>query len=270
MSYLKRIAQIVFPSQLRQLRQNIREQLAAELNLTPRTSIHEKDVVVVGFPKSGNTWFQNLIAGVVYNIDVRNLPITLIHEVVPPLGRPYYRRYHTPTYFKSHALPKPEYRRVIYLVRDGRDAMVSYYHYRRGVGEPVTWEYLLSQGAQSLGQWYTHVQRWIENPHQADFVTIRYEDLLANPIRQMRTLCAFAGIERDDDVLQWAVDNAAFDKMQQREAVYGAGQNFSKDEKFVRRGQRGSYKDEMPPHILKQFETQAREALIACGYSFDE
>ena len=30
----------------------------------------------------------------------------------------------------SHALPRKEFRKVVYLLRDGRDAMVSYRHYR--------------------------------------------------------------------------------------------------------------------------------------------
>ena len=32
-------------------------------------------------------------------------------------------------YFKSHHRPKAEYRRVVYLIRDGRDAMMSYYNF---------------------------------------------------------------------------------------------------------------------------------------------
>jgi hypothetical protein len=60
-----------------------------------------------------------------------------VQDLVPDVYyTKFYKRYFTPTFFKTHDLPKPQHRRVIYLVRDGRDAMVSYFHHIAALGDP--------------------------------------------------------------------------------------------------------------------------------------
>ena len=95
----------------------------------PATKFSEEDVFIVGYPKSGNTWFQDLAAGVVFGALPAFAPPVLVQDLVPDVHAvQHYKRYATPMFFKSHALPTPDYKRVVYLLRDGRDAMVSYYH----------------------------------------------------------------------------------------------------------------------------------------------
>ncbi|MBU6402678.1 MAG: hypothetical protein KGS61_20345, partial [Verrucomicrobia bacterium] len=78
----------------------------------PITHAVAGDIFIVGYPKSGNTWFQDLVAGVVFGVMPEWAPPELVQELVPDVhARPYYRRYATPTFFKSHHLPRPEYRR---------------------------------------------------------------------------------------------------------------------------------------------------------------
>lgn len=100
----------------------------------PISDFSPDDVFIVGYPKSGNTWFQHLVAGVVYGVDPKWAPIAAVQDLVPDASLlKYYRRYAPRMFFKEHSLPRPDYRRVVYLLRDGRDAMVSYRHYREAV-----------------------------------------------------------------------------------------------------------------------------------------
>ena len=88
----------------------------------PIREARPEDVFIVGYPRTGNTWFQNLVSGVVFGADPELTPDSVIQELVPDVhAKQYYKRFGTPTFFKSHDLPAPEHKRVIYLLRDGRD-----------------------------------------------------------------------------------------------------------------------------------------------------
>ena len=63
-----------------------------------------EDVFLASFPKSGNTWFRNLVAGVVYGIDPERAPYSLISDIIPEHGNRYYKRYATPIIFCRGAI----------------------------------------------------------------------------------------------------------------------------------------------------------------------
>src|SRR5262249_35078508 len=110
-----------------EMQARLEKEVPARTGLTSVGSYDMKDIFVVGYPKSGNTWFQNLIASLVYGVTTEFTPDTLIQELVPDLHhKRYYRRFRIPMFFKSHDLPTPAFRRVVYLIRDGRDAIISY------------------------------------------------------------------------------------------------------------------------------------------------
>lgn len=239
---------------------------------TPITECLEEDIFIVGYPKSGNTWFQNLVAGVVYGVDPRWSPSPLVHDLVPDRGyNKYYRRYATPMFFKSHSLPCPEFRRVVYLLRDGRDAMVSYRHYREAI-DHVEYNFLnfVSPGAELYPcHWPDHVNAWMKNPYGAQMLTIKFEDLLRNPVRELERFCQFAGLSRQTAHLTAIAEAASFRNLRDKEARLGFGrvdQIFPSGTSFFRRGIAGSYKDEMPPDVLARFLDHAGEALRRHGY----
>ena len=94
---------------------------------------------MVGYPKSGNTWMQNLLAGIMYGIDGRYSPDKLVQELIPDLDyKVIYKRISDKMLFKTHDLPKSTYNNIIYLVRDPRDVMASYYAMVSGQGVDTT------------------------------------------------------------------------------------------------------------------------------------
>ncbi len=247
------------------LRHKLKSGVAALTATTPIQETNPEDVFIVGYPKSGHTWLQNLVSGAVYGVDPARTPDTVIQELVPDVrGRRFYRRFSTPMFFKSHELPKPEYRRVVYLLRDGRDAMVSYLHFTRALSDKNV---DFADFIRSTPTWYEHVETWLTNPYQAQIITIRYEDLLADPAQELARVCEFAGIESEADVLKSVAERATFSNMRHKEVTQGWADIWPKDKYFVRRGIAGSYKDEMPPEVLELFMQGARATLSRCGYA---
>jgi hypothetical protein len=237
--------------------------------LTSITQFAAEDVFIVGYPKSGNTWFQDLIAAVVYGVHPAFAPPALAQLLVPDIHKqPYYRRFSTPMFFKSHFRPRPRFRRVVYLMRDGRDVMVSLYHYEKAMGRPIDLGDLVREGHPSHGKWHAHINEWLANPHGAEMIVVRYEDLKQNAARELERFCSFAGIKRESLFVEAMVRETEFEKMQQRELRSGSGiRAFPTDKLFRRRGVAGSYKDEMPSALAEEFMAHAGETLRRFGYA---
>lgn len=248
------------------------ERIRSLTGLVPNTELADEDVFIVGFMKSGTTWFSNLVAGVIYGANSEHIPYSLVRDLVSNHGarKPYYRRYCTPMFFRSHNFPRPDYKRVVYILRDGRDVMVSYFHYFRNLQRREIDFLKLVQGGEPMTprwKWHHHVEAWLSNPYQADLLIIRYEDLKADPVRELRRFCAFVGVERDDAFLELVVRKASFESMRQKEARYGIGNpQWPTDRFFVRRGVVGSHKDEMPAEALEAFLQEAGDTLRKLGY----
>lgn len=251
--------------------QAVRPLIRSRTGLIPISEHAADDVFIVGYPKSGNTWFQNLASGVVFGVNPLFAPDPLVQELVPDVHyKRYYRRYWDPMFFKSHHMPQPDYARVVYLVRDGRDALVSFFHYNKAVwGQEPDFTEMARTGAGLMGKWHEHVEAWLANPHAADMVIIRYEDLQQDPVRELERFCQFVGLERDRPWLELVAANAAFEKMQGKEKsgkYLREDPAWPRDKLFNRRGVVGSYKDEMPPEVLDAFLQEAGETLARFGY----
>lgn len=229
------------------------------------------DIFVIGYPKSGNTWVQCLLAGAVFGLDLELAPQSLVRDLVPSMHAvPFFKRYSSPVFFKSHALPAPEFRRVIYLLRDGRDAMVSYYHFLQAtLKRDLDFLATVQTGEHFFPcKWHEHVRQWLEvNPHGSRILTVRYEDLKRDPVDGLRRMCEFAGLERDQRALEAAAGKASFASMRKREERLGWSGDWPKDKRFVRRGVAGSYVDEMPLAVQQAFWREAGPTLIKLGYA---
>jgi hypothetical protein len=231
-----------------------------------------EDIFIAGYPKSGNSWFQNLVAGLVFGVLSDKSHPRLINDLVPDVHEEevYYKRYQTPTFFKTHHKPLPQYRNVVYLLRDGRDAMVSYWHHLTAMQRrEVDFLTMVRTGKDLYPcKWHEHVATWMANPHGARMIVIKYEDLLIDPVRQLERFCVFSGIEADAAHLEMVSDRTSFKKLQDRERRKGgSGDQWPKEKLFYRRGMVGSFRDEMPEEVLQCFLAEARAMLAAQGYA---
>jgi hypothetical protein len=227
------------------------------------------DIFVAGYPKSGNTWMQYLLAGLIFRIDVSLVPDSVVQSLVPDVhSTPFYKRHMTPTFFKTHNLPLPEYRRVIYVVRDGRDAMVSYFHFLAALGYAPDFLKLVTTGEGLFPcRWHEHVEAWIGNPHRAQMLMISYEALKNDTVGELHRICNFVGLEREESLFERVAQNSSFTSMREREKKLGwENAAWPKDKAFLRRGTVGSFRDEMSEPILEAFVKSSEQTLKRLGY----
>jgi hypothetical protein len=253
-------------------KQNFMREYCDEENLLPINSTNDEDIFIVGFPKSGNTWMQNLIAATVFSIDAQFLSDTLTQDLIPDVHKKkYYKKYAEFAIFKSHNLPQKHYRKVIYIVRDGRDALVSYHHFNKKLDRHFSYDEMIDL---SLGvipcSWGEHVSAWVSNPFNAEILYVKYEDLLNDSLSVLKSICNFIGIERNDTELYKAIEGNKIDIMRDKAKRYGGlGQKKwrgSSGSEFFRKGESGDYKNYLSDEQIMAFNNKFKQQLLHFGY----
>jgi hypothetical protein len=94
--------------------------------------------------------------------------------------------------------------RFVHLIRDGRDAALSFLAMPRGI-VTETWMHPRTP-AEFACQWRTEVAaaRRLGRRVGARYLEVRYEELVADPERALRRICAFAGLEYEPAMVEYA------------------------------------------------------------------
>ncbi|MCC0177745.1 sulfotransferase domain-containing protein [Waterburya agarophytonicola K14] len=245
---------------------------------------------VVGYPKSGNTWLCFLLAYCL-NAEYDDLDAPGIHPtndyqrqyVKGGFDRPSYQN-QTGKILKTHrqdleeiSLEDP----VVYLVRDGRDVMVSYYFFKNTyfyARNLPFWKRFLFQIRKSLKissnsksnyrdfsaflqqytpEWITHISIWLERKPTA---IIRYEDLKADPEATLNKLFAQLNVTVASEIIQEALFIFDFKQLSQRKE--GEEDRTS----FFRKGIVGDWQNHFSRGDLNFFQQQAAKVMSRLGY----
>lgn len=236
------------------------------------------DVFLVSYPKSGNTWVRFMLASLLE--PEREIDFTSVREVIPGIYHASARRLASlarPRLLKSHEYFDPRYPKVIYLVRDPRDVCISYFHHRhRQPGkEGTTLEEhvraFLKGELDRYGRWEENVGSWIGAKRSAaEMLIVRYEDLKADPIRELERIRDFLGLAADDAAIEASVRRSSFDEMQRLERfqaeVTGSVSAVRIARPFVRAGRTGGWADELPAACAAMIEEQCEWPMAVLGY----
>lgn len=226
----------------------VRRLLNRHLPVAPR---HD-DLYLVEFPRSGITWLSFVVANLVRtkSCEHREVGFGSINDYIADVGMSRHVAPLSPGQWpniriiKSHEVVNPDYTKVIYLVRDPRKVMESYYRYRCGLGEyQGTFSQFIRDRRYGLRRWAEHVRGWIWSSRDSQRLQyIRYEDLQqASEQTICGTLGAF-GIRVGVQEVAEALNAATVERMKELEEAYksrdprvAAGR--LKQFKFVRSGE---------------------------------
>jgi len=166
--------------------------------------------------------------------------------------------------------------RVIYLVRDGRDSMISYYHYVKGIyGWEGDFETFLNDTKIKGREWEKHIRGWLMNDEVKDILNtkilvIKYEDLRNHTVENLRRICDFIGFEGiDDNIINLAIERSDIRKVQEYERNFGAPRIRSvKNFMFARKGTSGNWKEEFYEELI-QFYKEKEDVFKFLGYTIE-
>ena len=219
-------------------------------------------VWLASYPRSGNTYVRTMLrhAFGIWSYSIYDDPNDIGasratanvvgHRRLPSGFDETTARQSSDTFFiKTHQqwLPHRKNDTVIYIYRDGRDAIVSQHQYMKDFEPDVLSIGQLVDGQAFCGGWGEHVASW-DNANNAKSISIKFEDLVASPENQVSRIGELIGRQRLKN------DVPKFSELRQI------------DSRFFRTGRSGNYKTQMPERDEQRFRNRYLPLLVRFGY----
>ncbi len=242
-----------------------------------RLDVLPDDTFLVSYPRSGSVWTSFLIAAV---LSGRAPDFVSVNALLPDIyvaKRHYLSRLARPRLLKSHEYFDPRYRKVIYLVRDPRDVVISYHDFHERKGRiPKDYplqsygERFVTDGMDGLGTWREHAGSWLgARSERSDFLLLRYEDLKNATVSELRRIVDFIGLEATDAQLALAVEQCsitAMRKLEQLQAKEGVIDRGRFERPGVRSGVAGGWRNRLDPVVEARITAAFGPVMRDLGY----
>ncbi len=218
------------------------------------------------FPRSGNTFFRNVL------FEVYGLASSSFYEGV---GEP--ENYTDFPFVKTHLVPSEVIPidaeiKSVYLVRDGRDALISMAHQQIDIYgserdfKDIFIEAMIAAEGSYFGGWSKNVEDWLERTD----LLIRFEDLIKDPIGQIDRVGLIYDLPKKDTAKLPSFTDLKFGKPK-----YGRGRRVANTEeeeldiikKSFRKGKAFGWKDELDEELQNLFWSYHGSVMEKLGYT---
>lgn len=236
-------------------------------------TVRADDVYLVSYPRSGNTWMRFMLSRLLDPVT------TPSYESVPRTVPDIYEwsdealdGFRRPRLLKSHEYFDPRYPRTIYLVRHPADVAISYHTYllkRQRIPSTTRLDEFVATlfstgGPDAYGSWGDHVGSWLGARQGTDrFLLLRYEDLHADPLANLRRVAAFAGLPGEEDALRDAIVAGSSDRMR---ALAENWRTAEGPRPYVGPARVGRAKEALGPEAHRRISTTFGRIMDGLGY----
>jgi hypothetical protein len=253
------------------------------LGLVPpgrRVEVFPDDVFLVSYPKSGNTWTRFLIANLVY--PEKNPDFSNINDLLPDveaMSKRDLERAPRPRLLKSHQYFDPRYPKVIYIVRDPRDVVLSEYYFdikRRAIADdfplpPFVSRFVRGELNHHYGTWGENAASWFYTRRgDPRFLLVKYEALQSGAMDEMERIANFLGTSAAPERLALTIERSSADRMRalekQQAHLWSSTRETRQDKPFVRSAKAGGWKAELSESSVAEIESAWGGLMREMGY----
>jgi hypothetical protein len=249
-------------------------------------SLRPTDVFLVGHPKSGNTWLAYMLAVAMERNFGKKATLANVREFIPAVHArdskiASYARFSDPRIFRNEGPAYPDlYPKTIYLIRDPRAVLVSYYHHCVHDTGNFDWplkdfvDEMLTRGhvrniETYLVRWDRQVVQWLERSELMRVKIVKYEEMIKDRRKVLGDVMEFVGFRCDENDIASAVERGSFDNMRKEEEMYGAEPySGTQGERgyYIRRGKTDGWKTELSQDLVRQIENEFSQAMKKVNY----
>ncbi|XP_060595287.1 sulfotransferase 1C4-like [Ruditapes philippinarum] len=261
--------------------------LKCEIDDIHGLQMRDDDIWVCTFPRSGTTLTQEIVY-LVTTLDFEKAKSVQLDDRFPMIDVkndqfPYYRgvkhveQMPSPRMVKTHLhfdfLPEQLQNgkgRIIYLTRNPKDVITSYYHLLQWLNElrddEETWPKFFNSFVEGKGlfcPWPRHVLKYWERRNDNNVLFLKYEDLIKDLQKGVRTIAKFLGKEISDENVAKICDHCTVQNMKTNDKVnlsYWRDVKNVNDEAgggFINKGIAGAWKQ-----LLTSEESEKIDALL--------
>ena len=224
---------------------------------------------LASYPRSGSHFVRFIILSAIQYLTDKTLPHDFTNLArVPDIHNFDFLRVKplTPTVVKTHFEYDPRYKKVIHLIRDPRDVLISYYYYIMKSNNWYMHFYNAISGPPSLpefaslflegniwpGDLKNHTRSYTLRERETEYMQIRYESLVDNPLPEITRLLEFLEIHLDTDARNKIAAHTSFQNMERLFTVESAqtGTGFSDKSQILRKGRSGGFRNEVTPEAI--------------------
>jgi aryl sulfotransferase len=255
------------------------------------------DIVIASWGKSGTTWVQQIVGQLIFkgreDISVTDLapwlemPAVPKDEVFAMLEAQTHRRF-IKTHLPVDALVFSPQAKYLYVARDGRDALWSFYN-THSHGNRLFYRSLNAksgyQGApiepppddvrQYFHDWlekdgfpwwpfWSHVQSWWDIRRLPNVMLLHFNNLKADMPGEIRQIAEFLNIEIEENTWPSIVEHCGFDYMKAHAAETVPFANLIFDggaQTFINKGINGRWRDVLTAEDNKKYQDHAERNL---------
>ena len=247
----------------------------------------KKNIIIVGYPKSGTTWLSRLVAELVscplqgdWGFEDLNAPYKEGQNRTSELQ--VFKSHHT--FQEIENASNLEVYKIIYIVRDPRDVVISGVHYFSFLPKLLakknknlkinsvlrkTYNKLVSKkekkrqmintvlnGNKKINPWFE--SSWKEHSSSflnKDILIIKYEDLVDSPELESQKILNYLKIKKSKEHIKKSVINQSFQKRKIKDSV----KKDSHQKKLLRKGTYGNWKESFTKDEITQFKNKLKD-----------
>lgn len=260
-------------------------------------TFRDDDVIIATYAKSGTTWMQQIVSQLLFEgaegmevaemspwMDLRLPPKEIKLEAVEAQTHRRFLKTHLPV----DALVFSEKARYIYIARDGRDVVWSFYNHHANaneawydalnnspgrVGPPIepptddVVQYFrdwLERDGYPMWPFWENIRSWWEIRGLPNVMLIHFEDLKRDMGGAIRRIAQFLEIDIDESRWDSILEHCSFDYMKanaSKSVPLGGIFWDGGAETFIHKGQNGRWRDVLPEDLKARYEAMAVEEL---------